>query len=186
MTVGHLITNYQCFHIIVSWGRCLIFTWCNCNRHQQCRTLGDRLVSVWWISMYFGPILQGLIQKGWISDLVKVLGYSVHTVHHRYVIILEYKFNFQAIHISFPFYFCVLNVMFKSNEFRTFCLHWYFTQRETTLDKLGTKMPVSDTWPGGPGLETMMGMDSAGSCDSVVSANSGFVSWRIHPVSLRR
>eukprot|EP00064_Thunnus_orientalis_P019036 superscaffoldBa00004596_g19146 len=35
-------------------------------------------------------------------------------------------------------------------------------------------MPKSDTWPGGIGLETMTGMDSAGSCDSVVSANSGF------------
>ncbi|XP_034440614.1 specifically androgen-regulated gene protein [Hippoglossus hippoglossus] len=35
-------------------------------------------------------------------------------------------------------------------------------------------MPKSDTWPGGVGLETMSGMDSAGSCDSVVSANSGF------------
>lgn len=35
-------------------------------------------------------------------------------------------------------------------------------------------MPKSDTWPGGTGLETMNGMDSAGSCDSVVSANSGF------------
>ncbi|XP_029358626.1 specifically androgen-regulated gene protein [Echeneis naucrates] len=35
-------------------------------------------------------------------------------------------------------------------------------------------MPKSDTWPGGFGLEAMTGMDSAGSCDSVVSANSGF------------
>lgn len=35
-------------------------------------------------------------------------------------------------------------------------------------------MPKSDTWPGGIGLDTMTGMDSAGSCDSVVSANSGF------------
>ncbi|XP_031157839.1 specifically androgen-regulated gene protein [Sander lucioperca] len=35
-------------------------------------------------------------------------------------------------------------------------------------------MPKSDTWPGGTGLETMTGMDSAGSCDSVVSANSAF------------
>ncbi|XP_040890426.1 specifically androgen-regulated gene protein [Toxotes jaculatrix] len=35
-------------------------------------------------------------------------------------------------------------------------------------------MPKSDTWPGGIGLESMTGMDSAGSCDSVVSANSGF------------
>ncbi|XP_041639268.1 specifically androgen-regulated gene protein [Cheilinus undulatus] len=35
-------------------------------------------------------------------------------------------------------------------------------------------MPKSDTWPGGVGLDTMAGMDSAGSCDSVVSANSGF------------
>ncbi|XP_029990373.1 specifically androgen-regulated gene protein [Sphaeramia orbicularis] len=35
-------------------------------------------------------------------------------------------------------------------------------------------MPKSDTWPGGTGLDTMTGMDSAGSCDSVVSANSGF------------
>ncbi|XP_034726268.1 specifically androgen-regulated gene protein [Etheostoma cragini] len=35
-------------------------------------------------------------------------------------------------------------------------------------------MPKSDTWPGGVGLETTTGMDSAGSCDSVVSANSAF------------
>lgn len=46
-------------------------------------------------------------------------------------------------------------------------------------------MPKSDTWPGGPGLETMIGMDSAGSCDSVVSANSASVSYGIHPVNLR-
>lgn len=37
-------------------------------------------------------------------------------------------------------------------------------------------MPKNDTWTGDTGLETMDGMDSAGSCDSVVSANSGFVS----------
>lgn len=50
-------------------------------------------------------------------------------------------------------------------------------QRKTCkTNTLGTKMPITDTWPGGPGLETMMGMDSAGSCDSVVSANSGCVS----------
>uniref|UniRef100_A0A8C2WEN5 Zgc:158258 n=1 Tax=Cyclopterus lumpus TaxID=8103 RepID=A0A8C2WEN5_CYCLU len=35
-------------------------------------------------------------------------------------------------------------------------------------------MPKSDTWPGGIGLETMTGMDSAGSWDSVLSANSVF------------
>uniref|UniRef100_G3NLB0 Zgc:158258 n=1 Tax=Gasterosteus aculeatus aculeatus TaxID=481459 RepID=G3NLB0_GASAC len=35
-------------------------------------------------------------------------------------------------------------------------------------------MPKSDTWPGGVGLETTTGMDSAGSCDSVLSTNSGF------------
>ncbi|XP_012737164.2 specifically androgen-regulated gene protein [Fundulus heteroclitus] len=35
-------------------------------------------------------------------------------------------------------------------------------------------MPKSDTWPGGTEPETMDGMDRAGSCDSVVSANSGF------------
>ncbi|XP_056131275.1 specifically androgen-regulated gene protein [Lampris incognitus] len=35
-------------------------------------------------------------------------------------------------------------------------------------------MPKSDTWPGGTGFETITTMDSAGSCDSVVSANSGF------------
>lgn len=35
-------------------------------------------------------------------------------------------------------------------------------------------MPKSDTWPGGIGMETMTGIDSAGSCDSVVSTNSGF------------
>lgn len=43
-------------------------------------------------------------------------------------------------------------------------------------------MPKSDTWPGGIGLETMISMDSAGSCDSVVSANSGFVSYMLHPL----
>ncbi|XP_037535698.1 specifically androgen-regulated gene protein [Nematolebias whitei] len=35
-------------------------------------------------------------------------------------------------------------------------------------------MPKNDIWPGDTGLETMDGMDSAGSCDSVVSANSVF------------
>ncbi|XP_047203987.1 specifically androgen-regulated gene protein [Girardinichthys multiradiatus] len=35
-------------------------------------------------------------------------------------------------------------------------------------------MPKSDTWPGGTEPEMMNGMESAGSCDSVVSANSGF------------
>ncbi|KAM6979451.1 specifically androgen-regulated gene protein [Aplochiton taeniatus] len=34
-------------------------------------------------------------------------------------------------------------------------------------------MPRSDTWPGGISLEITNGMDSAGSCDSVVSVNSG-------------
>lgn len=34
-------------------------------------------------------------------------------------------------------------------------------------------MPQSDTWPGGTGLELVYGMESAGSCDSVVSAHSG-------------
>ncbi|KAM6928023.1 specifically androgen-regulated gene protein [Xenentodon cancila] len=34
-------------------------------------------------------------------------------------------------------------------------------------------MPKSDTWPGGAGMETVNSMDSAGSCDSVVSGNSG-------------
>ncbi|XP_061543974.1 specifically androgen-regulated gene protein [Phycodurus eques] len=35
-------------------------------------------------------------------------------------------------------------------------------------------MPKSDTWPGGTAPETSAGMDSAGSCDSVVSGHSGF------------
>ncbi|KAM8868310.1 specifically androgen-regulated gene protein isoform 2-T3 [Synchiropus picturatus] len=35
-------------------------------------------------------------------------------------------------------------------------------------------MPKSDTWPGGADVETATGMDSAGSCDSVVSVNSAF------------
>ncbi|KAJ0023146.1 hypothetical protein NQD34_003045, partial [Periophthalmus magnuspinnatus] len=35
-------------------------------------------------------------------------------------------------------------------------------------------MPKSDTWPGGTGLEAMPGIDSSGSCDSVLSTNSGF------------
>lgn len=36
-------------------------------------------------------------------------------------------------------------------------------------------MPRSDTWLGGVELDKMKEMDSAGSCDSVVSINSGFV-----------
>lgn len=43
-------------------------------------------------------------------------------------------------------------------------------------------MPKSDTWPGGIGLEAMTSMDSAGSCDSVVSANSGYVSSWLYPL----
>ncbi|XP_051517145.1 specifically androgen-regulated gene protein-like [Myxocyprinus asiaticus] len=35
-------------------------------------------------------------------------------------------------------------------------------------------MPKSDTWPGDIAVESVTGMDSAGSCDSVVSINSGF------------
>ncbi|KAJ8378046.1 hypothetical protein AAFF_G00249170 [Aldrovandia affinis] len=35
-------------------------------------------------------------------------------------------------------------------------------------------MPKSDTWPGGVAMESMTSMDSAGSCDSMVSVNSGF------------
>lgn len=35
-------------------------------------------------------------------------------------------------------------------------------------------MPKSDTWPGGTGLELLPGIDSSGSCDSVLSTNSGF------------
>lgn len=37
-------------------------------------------------------------------------------------------------------------------------------------------MAKSDTWPGGIAMETLSNMDSAGSCDSVISMNSGFVS----------
>lgn len=43
-------------------------------------------------------------------------------------------------------------------------------------------MPISDTWPGDTGMETMNGMESAGSCDSVVSVNSGFVSNQVYPL----
>ncbi|XP_056305011.1 specifically androgen-regulated gene protein [Danio aesculapii] len=35
-------------------------------------------------------------------------------------------------------------------------------------------MPKSDTWPGGISIESVSGMDSAGSCDSVHSVTSGF------------
>ncbi|XP_034551900.1 specifically androgen-regulated gene protein-like [Notolabrus celidotus] len=35
-------------------------------------------------------------------------------------------------------------------------------------------MPKSDTWPGGIALESLNNMDSAGSCDSVISMNSGY------------
>lgn len=34
-------------------------------------------------------------------------------------------------------------------------------------------MPQSDAWPGGTGMDPLYGMESAGSCDSVVSAHSG-------------
>uniref|UniRef100_A0A3B4V7T2 Specifically androgen-regulated gene protein-like n=1 Tax=Seriola dumerili TaxID=41447 RepID=A0A3B4V7T2_SERDU len=34
-------------------------------------------------------------------------------------------------------------------------------------------MPKSDTWPGGVAMESLSNMDSAGSCDSVISMNSG-------------
>lgn len=37
-------------------------------------------------------------------------------------------------------------------------------------------MPKSDTWPGDVAVESVSGMDSAESCDSVLSINSGFVS----------
>jgi hypothetical protein len=36
-------------------------------------------------------------------------------------------------------------------------------------------MAKSDTWPGGVAMESLINMDSAGSYDSVVSMNSGFV-----------
>ncbi|XP_042265287.1 specifically androgen-regulated gene protein [Thunnus maccoyii] len=35
-------------------------------------------------------------------------------------------------------------------------------------------MPKSDTWPGGVAMESLSNMDSAGSCDSVISMNSGY------------
>ncbi|CAK6957546.1 specifically androgen-regulated gene protein isoform X1 [Scomber scombrus] len=34
-------------------------------------------------------------------------------------------------------------------------------------------MPKSDTWPGGVAMESLSNMDSVGSCDSVISMNSG-------------
>uniref|UniRef100_A0A3B4ZFS8 Specifically androgen-regulated gene protein-like n=1 Tax=Stegastes partitus TaxID=144197 RepID=A0A3B4ZFS8_9TELE len=35
-------------------------------------------------------------------------------------------------------------------------------------------MPESETWPGGVAMESLSNMDSAGSCDSVISMNSGY------------
>lgn len=35
-------------------------------------------------------------------------------------------------------------------------------------------MPKSDTWPGGVAMESLSNLDSAGSCDSVISMNSGY------------
>lgn len=35
-------------------------------------------------------------------------------------------------------------------------------------------MPKSDTWPGGVPMDSLISNDSAGSCDSVISRNSGF------------
>lgn len=37
-------------------------------------------------------------------------------------------------------------------------------------------MAKSDTWPGGVAMESLTNVDSAGSCDSVISMNSGYVS----------
>ena len=37
-------------------------------------------------------------------------------------------------------------------------------------------MPKSDMWPGGIAMESLINVDGAGSCDSVVSVNSGSVS----------
>lgn len=41
-------------------------------------------------------------------------------------------------------------------------------------------MPKGGTWPGGVALDPLSGMDSAGSCDSVISMNSGYVSVPVH------
>lgn len=48
-------------------------------------------------------------------------------------------------------------------------------------------MPKSDTWPGGIAMESLSNIDSAGSCDSVISMNSGYVSAAVNlliPVQL--
>ena len=37
-------------------------------------------------------------------------------------------------------------------------------------------MTKNDTWPGGVAMESLSNMDSAGSCESVISMNSGYVS----------
>lgn len=41
---------------------------------------------------------------------------------------------------------------------------------------LSCAMPKSDAWPGGVAMESLSNMDSAGSCDSVISMNSAYVS----------
>lgn len=62
------------------------------------------------------------------------------------------------------------------------CLNWNQSPhlplhpRIQQPDKQEAKMPKSDTWPGEPGPDTMKASDSAGSCDSFLSGNSGLVS----------
>lgn len=44
-------------------------------------------------------------------------------------------------------------------------------------------MPKSAMWPGGVAMESLSNMDSAGSCDSVISMNSGCVSAAVDPLA---
>lgn len=48
--------------------------------------------------------------------------------------------------------------------------------RHPSLHYLPCAMAKSDTWPGGVAMESLSNMDSAESCDSVISLNSGSVS----------
>lgn len=59
---------------------------------------------------------------------------------------------------------------------------WYLHNQKRTVkprscpSSLPCAMPKSDTWPGGVALDSLSKMDSAGSFDSVISMNSGYVS----------
>lgn len=78
---------------------------------------------------------------------------------------------------GFPFlkYFFFVPVLYVSfsNQILSGVASW---RPALTCVLLPGAMPKGDTWPGGVAVEPLSNMDSAGSCDSVISTNSGYVS----------